>query len=250
VKRIEGQTRKTWSFNDLSKDRVSVAVGSEGRPVHSDIDLWIGPNYTPFKLNAYSEDGRLRPIQALVGTRSKSANIDIVNTGPSDFPIKAAASYATPAMAAISQRPKGEICQGSAIRSYAVEPSTEQVEVCLRTDGKQLNAKIELLNSPNNPKQTYQVFTNNGELNSLCVCFNTPDTMTTLRIHSKATVEFPLYINLNEITAESRSMEVPVVDKIEASEAIIEEELDAPEITEEQEDVAGDDKEVADEDDA
>jgi len=226
---------------------VSVAVGSEGRPVHSDVDLWIGPNYTPFKLNAYSEDGRLRPIQVLVGTRSKSANIDIVNTGPSDFPIKAAASYATPSMAAISQRPKGEICQGSAIRSYAIDPSTEQLEVCLRTDGKQLNAKIELLNSPNNPKQTYQVFTNNGELNSLCMCFNTPDTMTTLRIHSKATVEFPLYINLNEITAESRSIEVPVVDELDAPEAVqeqIEDESDTIENSEELEDV------VADEEDA
>merc|ERR1719215_2356661 len=35
VKRIEGRTRKTWNFDDISKDRVSVAVGSEGRPVHA-----------------------------------------------------------------------------------------------------------------------------------------------------------------------------------------------------------------------
>jgi hypothetical protein len=200
VKRIEGQTRKTWNFNDISKDRVSVAVGSEGRPVHTDLDLWIGPDWTPFKLNAYSEDGKLRPIQTLIGTRNKPANIDIVNTGPSEFPLVAAASYATDAMAEVSQRPKGEICQGSSIRSYAIDPNTKQLEVCLRTDGKQLNAKIELLNSPNNPKQTYEVFTNNGELNSLCVNFNTPDVGTTVRVHNLASVEFPCYINLNEIS--------------------------------------------------
>jgi hypothetical protein len=200
VKRIEGQTRKTWNFNDVSQDRVSVAVGSEGRPVHSDLDLWIGPDWTPFKLNAYSEDGKLRPIQTLIGTRNKPVNIDIVNTGPSEFPLTAAASYAKGTMVQVAQRPKGEICQGSSIRSYAVDPSTKQLEVCLRTDGKQLNAKIELLNSPNNPKQTYEVFTNNGELNSLCVCFKTPDESTTVRVHNLASVEFPCYINLNEVS--------------------------------------------------
>jgi len=200
VERIEGQTRKTWSFPDISKDRALVAVGSEGRPVHADIDLWIGPDWTPFKLNAYSEDGKLRPIQTLVGTRNKPANIDIVNTGPYEMAINAGAVYATGAMTEVAQRPKGQICQGSSIRSYEIAPSTKQLEVCLRTDGKQLNAKVELLNSPNNPKQTYEVFTNNGELSSLCMCFNTPDVGTTVRVHNLATVEFPCYINLVEIS--------------------------------------------------
>jgi hypothetical protein len=200
IKRIEGTTRKTWSFNDLSKDRVSVAVSSGGRPAHADVDLWIGPDYTPFKLHAYSEDGRLRPMQVLIGTRNKLSNIDIVNTGPGDFPITAAAAYATPDMAAVAQRPLGQICQGSSIRSYEISPSTKTVEVCLRTDGKQLNAKIELLNAPNNAKQKYEMFTNNGELNSLCMCFNTPDTMTTIRVFNQATVEFPMYINMKELS--------------------------------------------------
>ena len=50
VQRIEGQTRKTWKFNDIGKDRVQVALESEGRPVHADIQLWIGPDWTPFSL--------------------------------------------------------------------------------------------------------------------------------------------------------------------------------------------------------
>merc|ERR1712014_148588 len=111
----------------------------------------------------------------------------------------AAAAYASDEIAKVAKRPRGEICQGSSIRSYSIDPNTKELEVCLRTDGKQLNAKIELLNSPNNPKQTYEVFTNNGELNSLCVCFNTPDTSTTVRVHNLAPVEFPCYISLVEI---------------------------------------------------
>ena len=66
------------------------------------------------------------------------------------------------------------------------------------TDGKQLNAKIELFSGPNNLKQTFECFTNNGELNSLCVCFNTPDAGNTVRIINLAPVEFPCYIHLKE----------------------------------------------------
>merc|ERR1719230_1020319 len=99
VQRVEGQTRKTWKFNDLSKDRVQVAVESEGRPVNTDLNLWLGPDWTPFKLKAYSEDGKARPIQTLVGTRNKAAMIEVMNTGEYEFPFKAASNYAKGTMA-------------------------------------------------------------------------------------------------------------------------------------------------------
>ena len=37
TQRVEGKTRKTWKFNDLSKDRVQVALTSEGRPINAGI---------------------------------------------------------------------------------------------------------------------------------------------------------------------------------------------------------------------
>ena len=203
VQRVEGMTRKTWQFNDLSKDRVSVAVTSEGRPVNADIELWLGPDWTPFTLKAYSEDGKLRPIQTLVGTRNKAAMIEVRNVGEYEFPFKAASNYAQGAMVdvpkSIPASNPGERIDGGALRSFPLSAETEELEVVLNTDGKQLNARIELLNAPNNPKQTFEVFTNNGELNSLCVCFNTPDAGNTVRIVNLAPVEFPLYIHLNEI---------------------------------------------------
>ena len=85
---------------------------------------------------------------------------------------------------------------GGALRSFPVDSATKKLEVVLNTDGKQLNARIELLNAPNNPKQTFECFTNNGELNSLCVCSNTIDPGNTVRIVNLAPVEFPLYIHL------------------------------------------------------
>lgn len=203
VQRVEGKTRKTWKFNDLSKERVQVAVTSEGRPVNADIQLWLGPDWTPFTLKAYSEDGLQRPIQTLVGTRNKAAMIEVRNVGEYEFPFNAASNYAKGAMALvpqeISQNTSGERVDGGALRSFPLDPSAQQLEVVLNTDGRQLHARIELLNAPNNPKQTFEVFTNNGELNSLCVCFNTPDAGNTVRIVNMAPVEFPCYIHLNEI---------------------------------------------------
>jgi len=202
IQRVEGKTRKTWKFNDLSKDRVQVGIVSEGRPVTCDVQLWIGPDWTPMTLKAYSEDGKARPIQTLVGTRNKMATIEVLNTGEYQFPFQAASNYAKSPMsevpATIPATTEGERVDGGALRSYPVDPATEQLEVVLNTDGRQLNARVELLNAPNNPKQTFEIFTNNGELNSLAVCFNTPDPGNTVRIVNLAPVEFPCYIHLKE----------------------------------------------------
>ena len=96
-------TPKTWSFNNLAKDRVQVALTSEGRPVNAEIQLWLGPDWTPFSLKAYSEDGKLRPIQTLVGTRNTAAMIEVRNVGEYEFPFSAASDYAKGAMTLLPQ---------------------------------------------------------------------------------------------------------------------------------------------------
>ncbi|KAL1518627.1 hypothetical protein AB1Y20_002915 [Prymnesium parvum] len=202
VQRVEGMSRKTWKFNDATRDRVHVALDSEGRPITADIQLWIGPDWTPFMLKAYSENGKLRPIQTLVGTRNKLAMIEVRNTAAHEFPFDAVSNYAEGPMqtlaSTIPSSTEGTRVDGGALRSFPLNPTTKQLEVVLKTDGRQLNAKIELLNGPNNAKQTYEVFTNNGELNSLCVAFNTIDPSSTVRIVNLATLEFPCYIHLKE----------------------------------------------------
>merc|ERR1719395_473732 len=195
--RVEGKTRKTWKFNDVTKDRVQVALTSTGRPVNADVQLWLGPDWTPMKLKTYSEDGNLRPVQTLIGTRNKQAMIEVKNVGEYEFPISAASNYAQVAQEVITTT-DGVRVDGGALRSFPVDASTKKLEVVLNTDGRQLNARIEILNAPNNPKQTFEVFTNNGELNSLCVAFATPDTGNTVRVINLAPVEFPCYIHLKE----------------------------------------------------
>jgi hypothetical protein len=45
---------------------------------------------------------------------------------------------------------------------------------------------------PNNVKQYVETFTNNGQLNSMYILFNTPGGGNTVRIFNHNTVEFPL----------------------------------------------------------
>jgi hypothetical protein len=129
--------------------------------------------------------------------------IEVRNVGEYEFPFNAASNYAKGAMALVPQEipatTSGERVDGGALRSFPLDPASKQLEIVLNTDGRQLNARIEILNAPNNPKQTFECFTNNGELNSLCVCVETPDAGTTVRIVNLASVEFPCYIHLNEI---------------------------------------------------
>jgi len=203
TQKVEGKTRKTWKFSDLGKERVQVAITSEGRPVNADIQLWLGPDWTPFSMKAYSEDGKVRPIQTIVGTRNKAAMIEVRNVGEYEFPFSAASNYAAGAMAAVpTEIPaavEGERCDGGAVRTYPLDPTCDELEVVLNTEGKQLNARIELRQGPNTPNQRFECFTNNGQLNSLCVCFKCPDPLNTVRVVNLAPVEFPCYIHLNEV---------------------------------------------------
>jgi len=193
--RIEGSSREHWEFPDPNQEIVQVGIDSNGRPVESLIELWIGPDWTPMKVKAYTEDGMMRPIQSLIGTRNKAAAVDINNTGPGDFPLNAAAAYAGPSM--VQQRAdlitanQGRYIEGGAVHSVNFDATVEQIQVLLYTDTRQLNAQVELLNGPNNFKQKYEVFTNNGLLNSLYVIFNSPGSGNVVRVTNLAPLEFP-----------------------------------------------------------
>jgi hypothetical protein len=193
--RVEGESRKTWKFPDQDKEVVQVVMKTEGRPVQAVTELWVGPDWTPVKLKCYSEDGEVRPIQTLLATRNKVANVEIRNLAGYMFPLSGSCAYAeSPLMTARKDvgKSKGRRVAGDAVHTLALDGKIGQVQVMLETDGKQLSARVELLTGPNNIKQTFEIFTNNGALNSLFVVFNTPGTGSMVRIVNTNTVEFPL----------------------------------------------------------
>jgi len=195
--RIEGQTRKTWEFGDVSKETVQVLVKSGGRPMNTDIQVWIGPDWTPSKIETYSESGDIFPVQALIGTRGKSATVEVRNTSPYEYPIEAACKYAPLPLAdirnAIPKNDPGRYVEGGAVYTVSFDLNAKRVGVLLNTDTRQLNARVELLNGPNNIKQGFEVFTNNGMLNSIYMVFQTAGGgSNTVRVKNLAPLEFPL----------------------------------------------------------
>lgn len=195
--RVEGQSRKTFDFVDVNQAEIQLSLGSNmGRPVKSEIQLWIGPDWTPFTLKAYTEDGLLRPIQTVLGTRNKESTVEVRNVAPYEFALDAQAKYADRPISQlrdeIPQSTEGIYVEGGAVKQIFCASGTEAVQVLLNTDTRQLNAQIEFLNGPNNPKQIFEVFTNNGLLNSVLVVFECPyGAGNSVRIRNLASLEFP-----------------------------------------------------------
>jgi len=195
--RVEGQSRQTFDFRDTTREDVQLALtSSTGRPVKSEVELWAGPDWTPFSLKAYTENGETRPIQCILGTRGMVAQVEVRNVAQYEFALDAEAAYAEGPIAnlrkEIPNSCQGIYVEGGSVRQVPVAGDVGAVSVLLNTDARQLNAQIELLTGPNNPKQVFEVFTNNGLLNALLVVFECPPGHgTTVRITNKGTMEFP-----------------------------------------------------------
>jgi hypothetical protein len=196
IQRIEGETRHAFGFSDNTRDTVQVAMHSpNNRPITSEINLWLGPNYTPYSLKCHSENGSEYPIQALVGTKKYAVNVEVKNVGPYTHPLNAACSYAIAPLAEVPkaiQFEKGTYIEGGAVKMQPFPAEVDQLQVLLKSDGKQLKAKIELLNGPNNVKQEYEVYASNGYATSLFVVFETPGAGNSIRVKNLASLEYPL----------------------------------------------------------
>merc|ERR1719460_1592926 len=165
---------------------------TEGRPLDADIELWHGPDNTPCKMRVYVENGEVRPFSAVVETPRGPNTVAIRNIGQMEFPI-----MATVDAAAVSQ-PSGDCIadsktiQGGALRTYAFDTTVDSVQVLLKTDGRPLNARIELLQGPNNNKQVVELYTEDGCDRPFFCILETPGSGNVVRVVNTAPVEFPM----------------------------------------------------------
>ena len=82
--------------------------------------------------------------------------------------------------------------QGGAIRSFPFGPEVESVEVILSTEGRNLQARIELLQGPDNVKQSIDLEEDDGYNRPFVCTFETPGYGHVVRIVNNGTIEFPL----------------------------------------------------------
>lgn len=192
---VQGGSLKTWAFNSPAVERVQVVLKTEGRPLDADVELWAGPDNTPHKMRVYVENGATRPFNAVMETPRGPNTIAIRNIGQLEFPMAAqveAVSASGPLgdMERIDHGPM--TIQGGALRTYPFDPQVDSVQVLLRTDGRPLNARIELLQGPNNNKQVVELYTEDGLDRPFYAILETPGSGNVVRIVNTATVEFPL----------------------------------------------------------
>ena len=197
--KVQGGSLKTWSFASPLIQRIHVVLKTEGRPLDADVSLWQGPDNTPCKMRVYVEDGATRPFSAVIETPRGPNTVQIRNTGQLEFPLDAHVlaeddSTVSPLPAAKLNDLKGPsmTIQGGALRTYPFDPSVESVQVLLKTDGRPLRSRIELLQGPNNNKQVLEVYTEDGLDRPFFMVIETPGSGNVVRVVNSATVEFPL----------------------------------------------------------
>lgn len=194
---IQGGSIKTWSCIAPDIKGVEVIVGSEGRPINANLELWNGPDNTPCKMRIFSENGLDRPFSTVLQTNQGSNTICIKNIGELEFPLDCAV-YTTninkPSNDCTTLR--NIIQGGGSIRSYPFDSTVESVQILLGTDGRQINSRIELLQGPNNSKQIIELYSENGEYRPFFGILETPGSGNVIRIINTGTLEFPLYCSV------------------------------------------------------
>merc|ERR1711865_357419 len=198
---------------------VQVVLSTEGRPLDADIELWHGPDNTPLKMRVYVENGQLRPFSAVIETPRGPNTVAIRNIGQIEFPLAAdvfASDIEEPSADCIAA---AMTIQGGALRTEAFDPLVASVQVLLKTDGRPLNAHIELLQGPNNVKQVMEVYTEDGTERPFFAIIETPGTGNVVRIVNTATVEFPLGCNIEPFLVEEGSDDMFIVSEDQGTES-------------------------------
>lgn len=196
--KIQGDTLRTCSFSE-GVERVEVLMKTNGRPLNAVAELWQGHHNDPQRIRVYLEDGAERNLRVTFEAPGSSNSVAIRNIGSQEYPLTAgveadfggAQSTGSPADI-LSSMSEPRLVQGGAVYTLPFDPEVESIQVMLESDGRPMNARVELLQGPNNVKQAMDIYSENGCDRPLYVIMDSPGTGNVVRIKNTATVEYPL----------------------------------------------------------
>ncbi|KAG7337771.1 hypothetical protein IV203_017799 [Nitzschia inconspicua] len=140
--------------------------------------FWTGPDSTPQRISVRSDNGMDYPFSAVLEVPPDQSSIAIRNLGPMEFPMGACVVADVEDAMAGGNKVAGTgaivrtlddlgmhmfINGEDSMESFRFEKHVESVQVLLKTDGRPLHARLELVQGPNDSKQTIDIFSENGE---------------------------------------------------------------------------------------
>lgn len=216
---VQGGALRTWSFPTPELERVLVSLTTEGRHIMANIKVCQGPDNAPQIIDVFIDKGYLRPFKTVIETPGGGSSIFIRNTGPIEYPIQATVGAETTygntycidnsaglvtVSRSVTEMETPDKLQGSnSVRSYDINQSVSSCLLAMRTDGRPLNARIELIQGPNSNKEVMELYTENGIERPFYTVISTPGARNTIRVVNTATMEFPLYIGVEPFVIEN-----------------------------------------------
>ena len=195
-----GGTIRTWSCRCQNVKRVFVDVHTEGRTLDADLELWTGPNNTPNKMRIYAENGKIMPFRTLIATPHTQNAIAIRNIGHPECPIVANVRVSNASVAMVANSSCSNLIQGGALRVFPFGASVDLVNVRCWTDGRPLNARLEIVQGANHNKQVVEVYAEDGDIRPFFCSLLTPGSGHVVRVVNTGPIEYPLFVSLEPRT--------------------------------------------------
>jgi hypothetical protein len=198
---LQGNSRNSYSTPGGSH---LVELGSSnGRPIDATVETWVGPDNTPQKIRVYSQDGSRYRIRT-VSSSYDINTVSVKNEGNLAYPLQTEVTPVPPELQEMkyrritsprSGRPQGIQVQGEgSVKTFPIPVDVSAVMVTLQTDGLPLNAKMEILEGPNNVKLSAEVY-NDGMHGPAQLILDAPGFMSsTLRIRNTGPMSYPFHV--------------------------------------------------------
>lgn len=209
---VQGGSLRTFQNRSPNAKQTHVRLGTNGRPMDANVEVWEGPNNSPVTMRVYGEDGQQRPVDAMIGGPGRVNTVSARNTGPLEFPMAASvvptAGYQPMAVPVSSS---ATTIQGGALRTYPFDYSVGSVQVTITSQGYPCNCRIEILQGPNTNRQGIELYTDNGRDRPISYILETPGYGSIVEITNTGPMEYPVTASVEPYSIQEEMSSAPVV---------------------------------------